>query len=441
MVGLFLATLVALPPRQVAATPPMGWNSYDCFSYGVTEKEVLANASFMADHLKDLGWQYVVVDYGWYMPRTGPGDARNQDSGFEPSMNLDKFGRPQPDPKRFPSSQDGRGFGPLANQIHRMGLKFGIHLMRGIPAQAVAENDPVANSDFSAPQAASQEGKCSWLNWMDPLNTQHAASQAYLNSLFQEYARWGVDFVKVDDISNPNDQEAIAEYRKAIDRCGRNIVLSLSPGETPLANAEDVSQQANMWRLLGDLWDNWHEVDHAFDVASHWVSYRSVGHWPDLDMLPLGRLREYGPNTGPRNTDSRLSEVEQKSLITLWCITKSPLMFGGDFTKSSQAAIDLISDPEVLMADQTEGTPSEARSGEYPVWTAPAAGGNGQYFAVFNRTNKTYQSDIQFLSDGSPVMVRDVWQRKDLGVAIGHFSVQIPPHGCFMGYLTRTKKN
>lgn len=440
MVGLFIAALVAASSRQVAQTPPMGWNSYDCFSYGVTEREVLSNAEFMASHLKELGWQYVVVDYGWYMPRTGAGDARNQNRDFEPSMNLDKFGRPQPDLARFPSARDGHGFQSLADHVHQLGLKFGIHLMRGIPAQAVAENDPIANSSFTASQAASSNGKCTWLNWMDPLDTSGEAAQAYLNSLFKQYAKWGVDFVKVDDISNPYDQDSITAYRKAIERCGRNIVLSLSPGETPLANAEDVSNQANMWRLLGDLWDNWHEVDHAFDVASKWVSYRSTGHWPDLDMLPLGRLREYGPNTGPRNSDSRLTETEQKSLITFWCITKSPLMFGGDLTKTSAETLRLISNPEVLQADQTEGTPSEARSGDYPVWTAPAAGNNGQYFAVFNRTNKPYQSDVQFLSDGSPVMVRDVWEKKDLGVAIGHFSIQIPPHGCFMGYLTRTKK-
>ncbi len=440
MLGLLIATIASFSAPSVSPAPPMGWNSYDCFSYAVTERQVLANARFMAAHLKQYGWNYVVVDYAWYMPKKEAGFAYNQNDSFEPSMSLDKWGRPQPDPLRFPSAADGDGFKKLASEIHRMGLKFGIHLMRGIPAQAVSQNDPIEGSGYHAGDAASSDNRCSWLNLMDSLNMSQPASQAYLNSLFRQYASWGVDFVKVDDMTNPYHTATIAGYRRAIQQCGRKIILSLSPGETPVSEAEDVSTKANMWRLLGDMWDTWPQLHHAFSVARRWVSYRSPGHWPDLDMLPLGMLREYGPNTGPWNTNCRLTTVEQRTLMTLWCITKSPLMFGGDLTKSSDATIRLITNPEVLKADQTEGTPVEVRGGDYPVWTAPAAGNVGQYFAAFNLTNKPYQATIQFTSDGSPVLVRDVWQRRNLGVAVGHFSIQLPAHGSFMAFLSRTKK-
>ncbi len=330
----------------------MGWNSYDCYSYSVTEKEVKANADYMAKHLKQFGWNYVVVDYVWSAPSTPSLGAPNQSDTFQPSLEMDSFGRLLPDPGRFPSSAKRAGFGPLADYCHSKGLKFGIHLMRGIPRQAVALKTPVLGTGWQAGDAADTNSKCDWLNHMYGMNMQNPAAQSYLNSLFVQYAAWGVDFVKVDDMSAPYHKDEIFGYRIAIQRCKRPIILSLSPGPTPLADAIDVAATANMWRLVGDLWDNWKQVTEAMDIVAKWSDYRRPGHWPDIDMLPLGKLRKRGPETGPPNTMSRLTPDEAQTLMTLECINQCPLMFGGDLPETDAATLELMTNKEVMDLDQ-----------------------------------------------------------------------------------------
>src|SRR5579862_6235541 len=195
-----LAFLTAKP--AIAPTPPMGWNSYDCYGYSVTEQQVRDNASFMAERLKPVGWDYIVIDYVWSSPKRKSLDPPTQNAEFQPRLAMDRFGRLIPDPARFPSSTDGRGFKPLADWLHSKGLKFGIHLMRGIPRQAAGDKCPVFDSPYTAVDAANRKSPCPWLNHMWGMNMTSPAGQAYLDSIFKLYAAWGVDFVKVDDLSN-----------------------------------------------------------------------------------------------------------------------------------------------------------------------------------------------------------------------------------------------
>ncbi|OYV86218.1 MAG: alpha-galactosidase, partial [Ignavibacteriae bacterium 37-53-5] len=260
---IVLAVLAFLPralPAQNfgewASTPPMGWNSWDCFGTTVTEQEVRANADYMAVHLKKFGWQYVVVDIRWYV--SNPHAHGYNENG--PVINMDEYGRLLPAVNRFPSSSGGRGFKPLADYIHSRGLKFGIHIMRGIPKLAVERNTPIRGSTATARDVYSTSQLCTWLGDMYTVDSGKPGAQQYYNSLFKLYASWGVDFVKVDDISSPYHKDEIDMVRKAIDSCGRPIVLSLSPGETPIEDAEDASAHANMWRIIGDFWDNWPQV-------------------------------------------------------------------------------------------------------------------------------------------------------------------------------------
>ncbi len=434
MAACLLAPIAVLGQARIANSPPMGWNSYDCFSYAVTEQEVEENAQFMADHLKKLGWQYVVVDYVWSAPKLSPGGAPNQDKSFYPLLNMDEFGRLLPDPVRFPSSAAGKGFGPLADRIHKLGLKFGIHLMRGIPRQAVAADTPIWNSPYHASEAATQSAPCGWLNHMWGLKMDGPAGQAYLDSLFHLYAEWGVDFVKVDDLSNPYSASEVAGYRRAIDGCRRPIVLSLSPGPTPLEDGPDVTLLANMWRLLGDLWDTWDQVTAAFKPIADWTQYRGAGHWPDPDMLPLGRLRKFGPDTGPPNTDCRLTPDEQRTLMTLWCISRSPLMVGGNLPETLLATLNLLSNPEVINVDQHTTNNKPLAGGERPMWVADSLEhANLKYLAVFNRSDQPIVVNVRLSDLGvRECNVRDLWERKDLGHMQGVIRSPIPTHGAML---------
>jgi hypothetical protein len=404
--ALAAITLLFAASNAVAQTPPMGWNSYDCYSYAVTEAQVRENADFMAKRLKRFGWEYVVIDYVWSAPKLRPDFAMNQSKDFQPLLAMDAYGRLTPDPGRFPTAANGKGFGPLASSLHRMGLKFGIHLMRGIPRQAVAEKCPIEGTEYSADQAADTHNLCGWLNHMDGINTANRAGQAYLDSIFRLYARWGVDFVKVDDMSNPYHTREIEGYRTAIDRCGRPIVLSLSPGPTPVDQGGHVERFANMWRLVGDLWDTWPQVQEAIDTTAKWNGFRAPGHWPDIDMLPLGKLRKYGPQTGPPNTDSRLTEDEAQTLMTLFCVTQNPLMFGGNLPETNPATLALLTNGEAMDLDQ-HGADSETiqnSAGGLCTWRATLHG--HFYWAYINRGSTPLEVN---LSKGKRW---DVWNRK-----------------------------
>jgi len=239
--------------KEVATTPPMGWNSYNSFGSAVHEDEVKANAQYMAKNLKQHGWQYVVIDFLWAYDNP-PGSRlgniyqkRLQDGSYIPWLAMDKWGRLLPQSTKFPSAFGGKGFNPLATYIHSLGLKFGIHVMRGIPRQAVWAKTPVLGTKgITADMIADTTSTCDWLNHMYGLDMSKPGAQEYLNSLLDLYASWGVDFIKVDDISRPYHQAEIEGYHKAIAHCKRPIVLSISPGETPVSAAENVKQNANM---------------------------------------------------------------------------------------------------------------------------------------------------------------------------------------------------
>jgi hypothetical protein len=271
--------------KLLAPTPPMGWNSWDCYGPSVTEKEVKANADYMARHLAKHGWQYVVVDIQWSEPEAGA-------HGYRPNAELvmDEFGRLTPALNRFPSAANGQGFKPLADYVHGLGLKFGIHIMRGIPRQAVTKNLPVLGTNLRAGDVANPKSICTWLTDMYGVDMTKPGGQAYYDSIIKLYAQWGVDYIKADDMSSPYQGDEIAALSQAIKKCERPIVLSLSPGPAPLEQAEDLKKHAQLWRISGDFWDNWKSLKEQFSLCRAWAPHTVPGHWPDADMLPLGRI-------------------------------------------------------------------------------------------------------------------------------------------------------
>ncbi len=425
---------------QIAAAPPLGWNSYNCFGSAVHEDEVKANADYMAQNLKQFGWQYIVVDFLWAYDNPpgskigNPFQKRLDDGSYIPWLTMDKWGRLMPQPNKFPSAFNGKGFGPLGEYIHAKGLKFGIHLMRGIPRQAVWAKTPVMGAPgITADMIADTSSICPWMNQMYGLNMSKPGAQAYLNSLLQLYVEWGVDFLKVDDLSRPYSNAEVEGYKKAIDQSGRQIVLSLSPGATPVAQAAHATQYSNMWRMADDFWDNWKEILQMMNYAKQWEGVGGPGHWPDCDMLQIGKLSKRGPVGEERY--SRFNDDELYTHITFWSIYKSPLMIGGNLPENRAIDTKLLTNDEVLAVNQQGVSPKQLyKTDSSMVWTSKAANGIDVYVAMFNIGNNAGIVSVDFAAlgiKGKPV-VRDLWNKTDLGTFKNKFSKAINAHGALL---------
>lgn len=412
--------------------PPMGWNSWDCYGAGVTEDELLGNAEFMRDRLKQYGYQYVVCDIQWYEP-AAKGNVYNNFA----DLCMDEYSRLIPAVNRFPSSANGAGFKPIADKIHSMGLKFGIHIMRGIPRQAVHRNTRIYGTTARARDIASQFSLCPWNTDMYGVDTEKRGAEEYYDSLFKLYASWGVDFVKVDDIANTEfspqnpysaDKE-IEMIRAAIDRSGRDMVLSLSPGPAPLNKAEHLSKNANMWRISGDFWDRWDKLLNMFSFCEKWYPYVKDGSFPDCDILPLGKLCIDGSYMGDMGRDSGFTKEEQKTMMTLWAVFRSPLFFGGELRLTDNYTLSLVTNPEVINVNQNSEKPLFVyNKGGIAVWQTKIE--NCTAVAVFNLSDEEKHYKLSFLNLGIENVraVRDLWARKDIPKCENDVAVSLKPH-------------
>jgi alpha-galactosidase len=410
----------------LARTPPMGWNSWDNYGASVTEAEVVATARAMHDRLLPFGWNTVVVDIQWYEPRA-TGTAYNAFTRLE----LDNWSRLVPSTNRFPSSREGRGFGPLAKQIHGLGLKFGIHIMRGVPRQAVHADSPILGSKQTARQIAHQSSICAWNTDMYGVDATAPGSQEYYNSLLELYASWGVDFLKVDDILSPYHRGEIDLIRNAIDSCGRDMLLSLSCGPTDLKDASHLRNAADMWRTTGDFWDRWEDLRAAIDTCAAWAPFAGDGRWADADMLPLGWIATRSGPTDGDGRNSRFTTAEQRFLMTLWCVARSPLFLGADLTRLDDATMNLLTNEEVLNVSRNGVNPRERyRANDIVVWSADMTAG-ATAVGVFNLSNapRTVQVNVAALGLSGDVSVRDLWLKQDLGQSNTTVVVDMDAHG------------
>jgi alpha-galactosidase len=364
-----------------APTPPMGWNSWDCYGPTVVEAEVKANADYTEQNLKKSGWEYIVVDIRWTVENDKSGGYNQTD----PIFTMDEYGRFTPALNRFPSAANGKGFKPLADYVHARGLKFGIHIMRGIPVIAVNRNTPILGSEAKASDIYSPEGQCMWLRDMYTIVAGRPGAQEYYNSIFQLYASWGVDFVKVDDLSGRTKE--IEMVRKAIDNCGRPILLSISPGGDRPETIEFLKNNVNMWRTSNDFWDNWPALKNQFTILKSWVGLGVQGCYPDGDMLPLGKIGLRAERGEPRWT--AFTKDEQYTLMTLFSIFRSPLMFGGDLPSSDEFTLSLITNKDVLNVNQHSSNGKQLfRENDLIAWTADDPRTGDKYLALFNASDQ-----------------------------------------------------
>ncbi len=425
----------------LAKTPPMGWNSWDCYGMAISENDVLQVARAMQGRLREFGWQYLVIDAGWFNP--GPKAGIQKET---PALDLDDYGRLIPTLGRFPSAAGGRGFKPLTDQLHDMGLKFGVHLMRGIPRAAVERNLPILGTRYRARDIANTESRCVWNPEMYGVDMSKPGAQEYYDSVAASFAEWGIDFVKADDIASPYYDAEIAALRSALDKASRPIVLSLSPGNaaTPETH-EHARQHSEMRRVSKDLWDSWQPLNDGFaglqgqfELARRWQGLGGPGHWPDLDMLPIGRLSIHGEGGEPR--ESRFTRDERVTLLTLWSIFQSPLMLGGDLPTLGNDDVALLTNPEVLAVNQHGRSSRELFAREHAVaWTSELEGGR-QALALFNlHDTDTLEIEVTSAELGSSDMpaVRDLWARRDVGRQELPLKASVPPHGARLFSLER----
>ncbi|MEU4193530.1 glycoside hydrolase family 27 protein [Kribbella sp. NPDC026611] len=362
-----------MPSRRLS--PPMGWNSWDCFGTTVTEPEVLANARVMSSQLLAFGWDTVVVDIAWYDPT-----ARAHGYNSDAPVVLDGYGRQLPAPNRFPS-----GFAALAAEVHALGLKFGLHIMRGIPRRAVELDLPIFGTSWTAAEVADRDNVCAWNPDNFGLNHDHPGAQAYYDSQVAQFAAWGVDFIKADDMLAPYHHREIESYAEAIRRSGRDITLSLSPGTwLSTDHVDHLRENAAMWRISDDLWDRWEDIHAQFARLARWAPFQQPGGWADADMLPLGHIGIRAERGDDRA--SRLTLDEQKTLLTLWSMARSPLMMGGDLPTTSPETVALLKNPalaELLTTsyNNREITREPIADGELIVWRA--RGEHCSYEATF----------------------------------------------------------
>ena len=429
-----------------ALTPPMGWNSWDCYGAAVTEAELRGNAEYMAAHMKSYGWEYIVCDIQWYEP----GAVNSAYRPFIP-LEMDSYSRLMPAVNRFPSAAGGQGFRPLADFIHGLGLKFGIHIMRGIPRQAVHAATPILahtpdGQPLTARDIAHPFSICSWNTDMYGVDPHACGAQEYYDSLFALYASWDVDYVKVDDIcstyGHPRNhyagKEEIELIRRAIDHCGRPMVLSLSPGPALIEQAEHLKCHANMWRMTGDLWDNWAQLSELYDRCRLWQEHVAPGSWPDCDMLPLGHIGIRSIEHGKGDRWTLLSHEEQRTMMSLFCIFRSPLMMGGELRDNDPWTLSLLTNPEVLsLLSDSYGAHELSRGDGSIFWTSYGQDGS-TYLALFNTGTRPrlMECSLDALNLTGPVQVRDLWKRGDLGTVKDWVAMTVGVHDCRLLKLT-----
>ncbi len=431
-VGLLASAQALAGPWHLARKPPMGWNSYDAYGTSITGAQFRANVRWMAKHLRRYGWRYAVIDAGWHIV-----SQRRVDGKVKTVMALDRYGRYVPALDRFPSAAGGAGFRPLAHFVHSLGLKFGIHINRGIPVQAVRDNLPIAGSPYRARQAANPAAPCPW----SPENegvADNAAGQAYYDSIARLYARWHVDFIKADCIaSHPYAPGNIRMLAHAVRAAGRPMVISLSPGPAPLAGVALLRRDANMWRISDDMWDVWDSktaypqgVANQFPRLARWAPLARPGHWPDADMLAIGYL---GPSPGLGSARwSRLTHAEQRTYMTLWCIARSPLFIGANLTRMNAWTLSLLDNRAVIAVDQdaTDDHQVLARD-RFVVWLSRPEHGGGWYLAAFNLANRprTLKEPWRALSlPPGRYRLRNLWQGRNIGSATA-LRVRLAAHG------------
>ena len=339
-------------PSFTPQPPPLGWNSFDCYGSHLNDELLTANLEAFVQKLKPAGYTYFVIDAGWFRHYDFQPGENWPCEGDPVHIRLDEFGRYLPSERLFPHELQRH-----IDRVHEYGLKFGLHIMRGIPREAVRLNLPVKGTPYHAADIANLEDTCSWCALCYGINMEHPGAQAYYDSMLELVAGWGVDFIKYDDIVHkPAEINAVAD---ALAKTGRDIFLSLSPGDDFSRDNRETFRRAQMVRITRDIWDLREDIVISFERWEKFREYADENFWPDLDMIPFGSIKQHVPLSTKRPFAPRgyarldnFSTAQKRTFITQRAMAASPLFMGGDLVSSPQSVFDLITDPEMLACNQ-----------------------------------------------------------------------------------------
>ncbi len=411
--------------NNFADTPPMGWNTSGSYSLAGENEEIVKRGvdAIIKEGFRDAGYTLVLIDYGWFQEEHGTRTGRN------PLTRCDAFGRYIPNSDRFPL-----GFKPLAEYIHARGLKFGLHLMRGIYRGAYDANLPVKGTTYHAREITDTGSVCGWSDLTYGLKMEHPGAQAYLDSLFDLFVEWGVDFLKIDDLISPYHAAEIEGYHQARMRTGRPIIISGSPGDrTPIAQAEHLQANMEMFRITKDQWDTWSDILVQFERAALWVPYCVRGAWADLDALPFGMMFDVEGLAGAKRArPTRFTRDEIRTTMTLHCIARSPLVFYADPLKPDPFTKEILTNTDALRANRYGSAQRQLCADAKTItWISTDAENGNTYLALFNLMTEpsVVEQSVVDLGFEHGCRVRDIWQGSDRGTVATSVTATIPGHG------------
>jgi len=427
LLAAFGAMAMGRPGQQpLAKTPPMGWNSFDSYGVYLHEKAAYENLEAMAEKLKPHGYEYFVIDNGWF------GEYTLQEGTIYPAekhahdIRINECGHFLSSKVYFPN-----GLKPIADRAHELGLKFGVHLMRGIPRKAYEQNLPIKGTKYTARDIVDTDPKenCKWCHYCYAVDMDKPGAQEWYDGLIQHIADMGVDMIKYDDIvPHPDEVEAVA---KAIAKTGKPILLSLSPGGDVDPEAIAFFRLGNMLRVTKDVWDEQHYIDECFKAWRKWQGKEQPGFWIDMDMIPFGQLQLMSPpSTNPKKTVMdkgdvalagkgvkrwcQLTKPQMKTFITMRALAASPLMMGGDLPTLDDFSLMLITDPEMLACNQNGvmGSMVLEKDG-LETWKVDKKGVEGEgWIGIFNRQGKKTEFKLtaeRLGLEGAAYTLAEVW--------------------------------
>lgn len=409
---------------KIALTPPMGWSSWNCWGDAVSQEKVLSSARAMVGKgLRDHGWTYINIDDGWQGPRGGPLNA------IQPN-------------RKFPNMK------ALADDIHALGLKFGIYSSpwRGTYAGYIGGSSDSADGTYAWVQAGEvnedfrlnkdpkgPDAKPHWVNWTFGQHS-FAAQDA------RQWADWGVDYLKYDWF--PNDVAHVEEMTNALRSTGRDIVYSLS-NTGIYDSAADYMRLAQLWRTTGDIVDTWESVSRNGFSQDRWAAFTGPGHWSDPDMLVLGHVG-WGPHLHP----TRLTPDEQYSHMSLWCLLSAPLLIGCDVSQMDDFTLSLLTNDEVLAINQDAlgKQATQVSNDQGKVVYAKTLEDGSFAVGLFNRGESATRVGVKWgpwgtlptARVGMTYRVRDLWRQQDLGEYKDSFEAEVAPHGVVLIRLIPT---
>ncbi len=402
--------------------PLLGWNSYDCYGSHINEKLTHENLDAFIEKLKPYGYEYFVLDAGWFRHYVLKQGEIWPTDGDKAHLNIDEYGRFIPSGVLFPG-----GLQSIIEKAHKHGIKFGLHMMRGIPREAVEKDLPVKGTNYSAKDIANVNDTCNWSSLMYGVDMDKPGAQEYYNSVLELLAGWGVDFIKYDDIVHkPREINAVAD---ALEKTGHDIVLSISPGDDINPEYYSTYARAEMIRISRDIWDLQEDIDISFDRWEEILPYADKGFWLDMDMIPFGHIRVNYPVTKNKLSSGRgyermdnFSYAQKKSFITQRAMAASPLFMGGTLTSSPKIVFELITNHDMLACNQNGVTGELVKrvktyAEKVDVWKTPhKTNENEGWIGVFNRN--AYMELIKFnkeelgLNKSDSYHLYDIWGQK-----------------------------